>query len=230
MKRRTAVFAAAALLARFQAPCYAVEPAARVTSRVSFTIKIGTDEPRTMEVGLFGDAAPSSTTLFRELCEGSVPDEPSLTYRYALVTRIVKDKEIVIPPEGEAVDQDVSIDWSGRVRTKDINKAERFTNSDSNALSHDRPGLVSMRRGGGAFEFRLLPAANPELDTESIVIGQVIEGLDLLQALNEVPVRQPKVETTVFRALGTVARDPRANEDTVYKPLRKVRILSSTVL
>jgi hypothetical protein len=45
-----------------------------------------------------------------------------------------------------------------------VNRADAYKNGDANTLSHDRAGLLSMSRGGGAFEFGLTPAANTALD------------------------------------------------------------------
>ena len=68
---------------------------------------------------------------------------------------------------------DKEIDNTGYVRSTLVNRAESFTNTDKNSLSHDGPGVLSMRRGGGAFEFSLTSRAAPALDSSWIVIGQV---------------------------------------------------------
>jgi len=64
------------------------------------------------------------------------------------------------PAAGAAQQIDRSIDQTGYVRSTLVNRAESYTNGDDNDLSHDRGGLLSMRRGGGEFEFLLTPAAN----------------------------------------------------------------------
>ena len=75
--------------------------------------------------------------------------------------------------------------------------SDAFANDDSNALPHDRAGLLSMRRGGRAFEFGLTPCANRALDATRIVVGEVLgeadggAGLRLLSTLNDLPARQP---------------------------------------
>ncbi len=45
-------------------------------------------------------------------------------------------------------------------------------NEDANALKHVA-GSVSIRKGGGEFEFTIAPGPSQELDEENIVIGQV---------------------------------------------------------
>ena len=42
---------------------------------------------------------------------------------------------------------DKEIDNTGYVRSTLVNRAESFTNTDKNSLSHDGPGVLSMRRG-----------------------------------------------------------------------------------
>ena len=85
---------------------------------------------------------------------------------------------------GAAQDIERSIDSTGYVRSTLVSRADAFANTDNNGLSHDRPGRVSMRRGGGNFEFVIAPAANPSLDADYVVIGQVLteeeESADLL--------------------------------------------------
>jgi cyclophilin family peptidyl-prolyl cis-trans isomerase len=171
-----------------------------------------------------------STKLFRGLCDGSIPDFPGVTYRGSIATRVEKNKAIVLgrPPSGSAQEVERSIDNTGYVRSQLVNRAERYANSDSNDLRHDRPGVVSMQRGGGSFEFVIAPKANPGLDKENVVIGQVLldngSGRDLLNAINDVPVRQPKAETSVYGFVAKAAGDPRTRVETVYRPLRKVSI------
>ena len=45
----------------------------KVTQRVSIEIAIGLAEPRSLSIGLFGEAAPASTKMFSQLCTAQVP-------------------------------------------------------------------------------------------------------------------------------------------------------------
>ncbi len=62
--------------------------------------------------------------------------------------------------------------------------------ADGNALRHDAAGVVSVRRGGGSFDFTVAPAPNPALDGDNVVFGAVVEGLDIVDRLNRTPVKQ----------------------------------------
>ncbi len=66
-----------------------------------------------------------------------------------------------------------------------------FATEPSSALSFDRPGrlaLVSTGPGSSSSRFFITLAPAPELDATRTIFGQVLQGLDLLQAL---PARQP---------------------------------------
>ena len=56
-----------------------------------------------------------------------------------------------------------------------------------NGVAHDAAGLLSVRRGGGSFEFTLTPRPNARLDAENLVIGQVLGGMEVLERINTLP-------------------------------------------
>jgi cyclophilin family peptidyl-prolyl cis-trans isomerase len=72
-----------------------------------------------------------------------------------------------------------------------------FSEESSSTLRHDSPGVVSVRRGNdGGFGFTINRGGGPiineanDLDKENIVIGRVLEGMDVVLRINEVPVIQ----------------------------------------
>ena len=205
-----------------------------VTSRVDLGISVGTGEARTLPVGLYGEAAPASSALFRQLCEGSVPGVAELTYRGSTASRIEKDQLIVLgkPSGGVAQYIDRTIDNTGYVRSELINRADGYANADAGAPSgHDRAALVSMRRGGGAFEFALSPRANRALDADWIVVGEVgAEGLPLLDELNAVPARKPTATSVVYGAAAKAGGDVRSRIEQEFRPLLKVQIRACRAL
>ena len=151
-----------------------------------------------MDIGLYGEAAPESTALFMGLCgSGTLPAE--LRYRSSSCTRIEQGKAIVCGrlSAGSAARIDREIDGTGYVRSSLVSLADQYTTSDANALTHDRAGLVSMKKGGGQFEFVLTPKANPELDASNVVIGEILAGTDVLEALDRVPARRPSKDSEV---------------------------------
>ena len=230
----------------------AVLPPPAITSKARLAITIGSGEPRFMTIGLYGKAAPQSVALFRILCSGipsggSYTNQPdTLSYRGSSCTRIQPNKAIVLGhlPAGTGQTIERSIDSTGYVRSELVNLADNYKNDDVNGLSHDRAGLISMKLGGGEFEFVLTPAANPSLDASRIVVGEVLDGMDVVSELNAVPSRKPSNENEVgglIYALGAydetkylgVAKaggDPRARIEQVYRPLLKVKIVSAEVL
>ena len=78
---------------------------------------------------------------------------------------------------------------------------------DSNTLLHDRAGLLSTAKGGGQFEFTITPGANAELDKTQMVFGEVIEGLEWVEFLNEVPATQGQFLEGAFKFSGKVIGD-----------------------
>lgn len=173
--------------------CAALTETLPYTGRVRLAIAIGDAPAEPLTLGLFGSVAPKSVALFKDLSSGALGAD--LTYTGSSITRIERNRAIVggSLAGGSTRTVERAIDRTGFVRSTMVNRADSFTNDDANSLSHDRPGLLSMRKGGGAFEFVLTPAANPKLDVTQLVIGEVDgdEGLRLVAALNELPARQP---------------------------------------
>lgn len=66
---------------------------ATVTDRCRLSLVIGTGEPRQLVVTLYGEAAPASVALFKQLCEGSLGFG---SYRGSIATRVEPNKQIVL--------------------------------------------------------------------------------------------------------------------------------------
>lgn len=65
--------------------------------------------------------------------------------------------------------------------------------SSSSGLKHDRGGLVSVRKGSNSgFGFTVYPGGSSgnteDLDSNHIIVGQVIEGMDIIERMNNLPV------------------------------------------
>ena len=189
-------------------PSFAEEPPALVTSMAALNVAIGDAPPCVLKVGLFGDAAPKHVKLFESLCTGELGGD--LSYSGSSISRIERGKLIMAGSlsggSTRAVERE--IDRTGYVRSKIVNRADDYLIvGESNALSHDRAGLVSMRRGGGAFEFAITPAANPALDAERIVIGEALgpESAELIARLDALPTREPSTQSELSGLASLIA-------------------------
>merc|ERR1712232_326691 len=91
---------------------------------------------------------------------------------------------------------------------------------ETNSLRHDRTGRVSMPKGGGTFDFAISTASSaPWLDEENVVIGQVLDGFDLLDDLNQ--------QKTFQRGglVNAVSGSSQKDLDYTSLPVQKVKIL-----
>jgi len=150
-------------------------------------------------------------------------DTVGVNYDYSSVWRIVKDERIDV----------------GAVSGKFVARENPLFEA-KNKLSHDY-GVVSVRRGDdGGYGFTIFPgkkgsSAAAVLDEDNIVVGRVLEGMDVVERLNDMPV--VKSSSLNYMALtggakGTVAPSRACryggpmycNEN---KPLRKVLIEST---
>lgn len=186
-------------------PVVADDTAATVTDKIAIDVKgLGgpsSTETKRIVIGLFGNEAPSSVAKLKQLASTGLPaacrpkekhqlereqleanrvynsckesEDEGVSLRYSQIWRVVKDERIDV----------------GSVSGKFI--ARNYPDwRDDNKLHHDRPGVVSVRRGNDSgFGFTVHPGGNgKDLDDSHIVVGQVLEGMDVVQELNGVPV------------------------------------------
>jgi cyclophilin family peptidyl-prolyl cis-trans isomerase len=120
-------------------------------------------------------------------------DIQGVNYYYSTVWRVIPYERI-----------DVGATVSGKfiARENPIFIDNDNDDSTTSRLTHDSPGVVSVRRGnGGGYGFTIFPGSitndnNDDtlpsssvatLNEENIVIGRIIEGMDVIQKLNNVP-------------------------------------------
>jgi cyclophilin family peptidyl-prolyl cis-trans isomerase len=165
-------------------------------------------EPRRIVIGLFGKDAPNSVSKLKNLVTSqglATPCRPKperslqreqleanqvynickddenrgINLLYSTVWRIIKNERIDVG----AV--------SGKFVAREFPNFEEEIGGES-TLKHDAPGVVSVRRGNeGGFGFTIYPGGGEDtrfLDEGHIVVGKVIEGMDVVRELNEAPV------------------------------------------
>jgi cyclophilin family peptidyl-prolyl cis-trans isomerase len=152
---RRALLAAAIGCTMDRRSAIAMVPQPEITSRARLAITIGDAPAQFVTLGLYGTAAPASVKTFESLCTGTLDWAPGLSYSGSAVSQIVKDRYITAGKlsGGDAKGIERSIDRTGYVRSVMVDRAAQLANTDANALSHDRAGLLSVPKGGGAFEF-----------------------------------------------------------------------------
>eukprot|EP00282_Hemiselmis_andersenii_P046801 CAMPEP_0172088836 /NCGR_PEP_ID=MMETSP1043-20130122/23460_1 /TAXON_ID=464988 /ORGANISM="Hemiselmis andersenii, Strain CCMP441" /LENGTH=318 /DNA_ID=CAMNT_0012751195 /DNA_START=1 /DNA_END=953 /DNA_ORIENTATION=+ len=185
----------------------------------------GQDTVGRIVIGLYGKEAPESVGTILKLVKGELPAEcidedeaydeeafgqsdrdrltkrqiykqckakegTNLSYQYSQVGTVIKGKRIDV----------------GRMNKLYLAAPQ---NEDSNSLKHDSEGVVSVRKGGGAFEFTIAPGPNPELDKTNTVVGRVLEGAEMVEVLNDAPVSQGQFLEGAFKFTANVIGDVR---------------------
>lgn len=175
-------------------------------------------------------------------CIGS--NSYGVTYDLSTVWRVIKDERIDLGAvSGKFVSREAPI----------FEVTEQLSEmvSVEGGLKHDREGVVSVRRGDdGGFGFMIYPGGGGakdasrtamQLDEDNIIVGQVLDGIDVVRRLNEVPV----VRSTGAR-LGSIMGGGAASQRSApsracryggsesycseFKPLKKILISNSGVL
>jgi len=175
--------------------------AASASDRGSNLDKQSADEGR-LVIGLYGKEAPEMCRMFKELFAGSLAAPcKDVNFDAAIQREMLQKKQPVKQckaAESKPVDLIDSTIWRiieneridfGRLKGKFMLR-QAPSASDSNALTHDRAGVVSTKKGGGVFEFSVAPQANKKLDESNVVFGQVLSGLDIIDKLNQTPVKK----------------------------------------
>ena len=220
--------------------------------RLEFVQQISAEESVTLPVtiGLFGRDAPSAVSSFKAACTSALvapcPTEVDLSSEVMERSKQSKKAALRVCQGSESlpVSYAYSTVWSiqrgkridaGQVQGKFALRLAPVTPlSESTGLSHDQAGLLSVRRGGGSFDFSITTAPVPEFDTDYVVIGRVLDGMDSVQALDAMPV--------VKAADGLAVEGPRSSRASACeysnpqpfcaqnKPLKKVLLMRTALL
>lgn len=189
-----------------------------ITDRIFLDVKglpssqASAESTRRIVIGLFGNDTPESVSKLKQLVSPqglATPCKPraertlqkeqleankvynncidnqdkGVNYDYSTIWRVIADERIDVG----AV--------SGKFISREYPIWEEKPSPSSNNLKHDTPGVISVRRGNeGGFGFMIYPGKGKGggntnlLDSENIVIGRVIEGMDIVQEINDIPV------------------------------------------
>lgn len=193
----------------------------KVTDHVYFDISVAGKPCGRILIDLYGDEAPKSVDTFKNLVNGTLRSRSGKTtgYRYSQASRVVSNKRIEL---GRIKQIDAVNQQPGTPQRQTI-PVPIPENRDTNLLSHDQPGLVSVKRGG-SFEFNVLLDADSTLDDQSIVIGRIVDGMDVIQRLSKVPTNK-KTNRDGFRNVGKAIGDARAKVDVCINNFNKTFFL-----
>lgn len=181
---------------------------ADITDRIYITIKglPNAAAAKRIVIGLFGKDAPNSVAQLKQLVSKQGLPAPCRPRAERALQKEQLEANKVYNSCKEFEDNGVSLDYStiwriikneridvgavtGRFIAREFPEWKENTTSQ---LKHDVPGVVSVRRGNdGGFGFTIFPGGGKyasQLDEDHVVVGRVLEGMDVVNELNEIPV------------------------------------------
>lgn len=208
----------------------------QVTSLVTLDLSIARGPSKPLRIELFEDESPASAKFFSSLASGTLRAECAndanlevceeysgmdVGYKGSQVWRLVPNKRIDF----------------GRVDSMFASRIPPTISAERNsALKASTRGAVSVKRGGGAFEFTVAPEYNKALEKEDlIVVGRVAEGdMAFLNTINSIPTRKdivkigdvPPLGANFARACDFTAPDSTCAQ---FKPLKRIAVTEVSV-
>ncbi|KAF4682759.1 cytochrome P450 monooxygenase 9 [Perkinsus olseni] len=146
-------------------------------------IKVGTEEPKRVTFALYSDTVPKTADNFLTLCRGdggkckSKP-EVDLAYKGSTFHRVIKG---FMMQGGDFT--------NGNGTGGESIYGEKFEDEGFRD-HHTKRGLLSMANSGpntNGSQFFVTFAPAPHLDGKHVVFGEVIDGMDVLDAVENVP-------------------------------------------
>ena len=201
-------------------------------------------------IGLFGSDAPEATAVFSSICKGELqapcPAEVDLSSEVMERTKQAKKAayKACLGAQATPVSYAYSQVWSvqsgkridaGAVSGKfALRQAPLTPVTEASGLSHDAAGLISVRRGGGSFDFGITTAPAPEYDADYVVIGRVIDGMDSVKYLDAVTVVKAADAFKAEAATSSRAKACDYASPQLFcaqnKPLKKITLMRASLL
>ncbi|WP_201057241.1 peptidylprolyl isomerase [Marichromatium gracile] len=155
--------------------------------RVALDVSIGGEPAGTVTLELFADTTPKTAENFRVLCTGERGDD--LAYAGSPFHRIIPGFMI------QGGDFTNGNGTGGRSIY-----GERFPDENFERR-HDRPGMLSMANAGpdtNGSQFFITVAPTPWLDGKHVVFGEVVDGIEVIKAMEAEGSRSGRTRTAVM--------------------------------
>jgi peptidyl-prolyl cis-trans isomerase B (cyclophilin B) len=155
-------------------------------------------EAGNIELEMFPESAPETVRNFLNLTASGFYDTTTFS-------RVVPDFVI----------QGGSFSTRAERTAAFLERAKRRLKDEPNLIKHER-GIASMARGDepntAATSFFILVGAGPHLDNKFAAFGRVISGLEVVDAINKMPVNEEKPEKPVRLIKATIIPCPAKTE------------------